>query len=622
MAVCSGQRTPPPANNPVPARVQRALDKGLSIDPAERFSSVALLLEELRPRRARRPRSMWWGLGGASMVVGVYAAFPAAEDPCASGGERVQPVWSATRADALRERFAGLDASFAADSANAVVERLDAYSADWSSAHRDACEATHVRREQSEHALDLRMSCLSQHLQALQSTVETLEEADEAVVEQAPRAVNRLPPLQQCSDVDALDTWARPPDDPGLAVAVQDLRERIAGLTARARLATSESANEDVAGVLREAEATAHGPLIAEARFLAARFAIADGDVDRGVDHLEETLYTSMASNHDRMLALALVELTQSVGILRSRCDEGLKWSRQAVAALARLGDEGPEAAGFHSVMCKLLADKGDTEDALPHCHRAVELHESVDGVQSLHAASAHESLGIALFYAHQTDAALEEFELARDMFAAAEGEAHPDLARIANSLAAICYQTSGAEPCVARFEDAVARASLAYGDDHPMTSDFRNNLALAQAETGQLEAARTNAGRALAARRDKTGDDHPGVAASLRILADVDRSDGDLGAAQEKLVEALAIARRTRGDEHRDVVATLTQLAELALERHAPAEAREHIEAATRSAGTTDEIVVAAREQLADYCATTPSPGCARSAERSAGTR
>ena len=556
MAVCSGERTPPPANNPVPARIQRALEKGLSQEPQDRFPSMAALLQAIEPERPTAARPLLWGAGGATLAVGVYAAVAGpAEDPCEAGESRLTTVWNRAQAEALRSSFAEVDAAFSSDSANAAVEQLDAYARGWVAAYRDACEATHVRREQSGRALDLRMSCLSRHLRALQSMTETLMDADEAMVRNAPSAVGQLPPLDACSDVEALDTWAGPPEDPTVAAAVQDIRERVAGLTAKAHIAPDRAdSRAEVAALLEAAKDIAYVPLLAEVHFLAARYAVSDGDPTRGVEHLEETVYAALASDHDQVLAMALTQLTQSTGILLSQYEEGLRWSRHAEAALARLGDEGADAANFHAVMCKLLADKGDTDAALPHCERNVELYESLYGEESVQAGAAHESMGIAYFYAGRNDDALAEFELARDVFAATQGETHPDLARVANSLAAVCFQKGKAADCVDEFEDAVRRASVAFGDDHPMTSDFRNNLAQVQLDAGNIESARANARQTLAARRARGGDDHPAVAASLRILGLVDAADGDTEGARAKLTEALEIAKRTRGEGHRDV--------------------------------------------------------------------
>ncbi len=604
VAVCSGEITPPPANSPVPAHVQRALDRGLSRLPSDRFPSMLALVDAIAIEQPRSKKTLWWSAGAVAGSAALYAAFGATpENPCAVGDARVAAVWDSTRGEHLRERFSAAKAAYAGDTVAVVVKQLDAYANEWSAAYRDACEATHVRREQSDHALDLRMSCLSRHLKALQSTAAALSEGDEAVIEGAPRAVSRLPAIETCSDVDMLDTFARPPDDPAMVATVQALRERIAGLTAQAHVAPGTRASpEELAETLEAAEATAYGPLIAEAQFLAARFSVTSGDPREAVTHLEETVYAALASDHDQVLAAALTQLAQTTGILLSDYGEGMRWSRQAGAAIDRLGPAGSEAANFHSVMCKLLADMGETADALPHCHRNVELYEALFGRDSISSAQAHESLGIALFYAHEYEKARIEWELARDLFAASEGEDHPDLARIANSLAAICYTTTEQPAdCVGAFRDAVVRASASYGDDHPMTTDFRNNLAQILVDAGDIEAGRAQARQALASRRATGMSEHPGVAASLRILGRANLRDRNLDDAETQLLEALEIAKKSRGEQHRDVLSVYNTLCELEIARRDASAARKYLETALKLAKALTADDADLRKRLAE---------------------
>lgn len=601
LAVCSGEITPPPANSPVPSRIQRALNRGLSRQPADRFESMNALLAAIALEPERSSQRVWWGIGGAAALGGLYVAFGSSpEDPCNAGEARVADVWNPDRADALRQSFSAIDAAYASDTAEVVVAKLDTYAADWATTYREACEATHVRREQSSHVLDLRMSCLSRHLRGLESTAHTLAAADAEVVENAPRAVGRLPAVDACNDVETLDSFARPPEDPTQAEAVQEVREQIAALTAKADLAGKEGIDpNEVAALLADAKKTKHGPLIAEAQYLSAGSAIGQGDPAKGVQHLEETVYAALASDHDQILAAALTQLTQSTGILLSQYDEGMRWSRHAEAAIRRLDEDGIEAANFHSVMCKFLADKGDTAKALPHCDKNVEIYEALFGEESVGAAHAHESLGIALYYGGRLEEARRAFELTRDLLAASEGESHPDLARVANSLAAICHATHGAESCVDAFRDAVRRAAAAFGEDHVVTADFRNNLAQILVETGKLEEGRAHARQALAARRAKNGDDHPGVAASLRILGRANIQGGDLDRAETQLLQALDIARKTRGDQHRDVLSAYNALSDMALAQRDPEDARLYIESGLRLAKALSEDDAELRKQL-----------------------
>ena len=619
MAVCSGERTPPPSTSQVPSRIQRVLDRGLSLDPAERFPSMDALLSALDLRPSSSRKTLWLGLGGVALVGGV-ALWPATpQDPCREGQADLARAWNPTRAEAVRAGFQRSEVAFAASSADAVVTALDDYATQWGNAYQEACEATHVHGRQSVQAFHLRAGCLAQHLRALETTADMLAEANDTSVTHAPRAVNRLPSMDVCASVESVGMWAPPPEDLTLARTVQAIREQLAALSARARIRIHDKTGTEADAVLVEARATEHDPVIAEAQLVAAKFALVAGRHADAVAQLEDTVYTALASDHDRVLAMALTQLTQATGILLSHYDEGLRWSKQAEAAVLRLGDHGDEAAEFHAVMCKLLADKGDTDEALPHCHRNVELSEELYGKDSVGSAAAYESLGIAYFYGHRSHEAKTQFERARDSFARGAGDTHPAMARITNSLAAVCYQTRGAKPCLGAFAEGVRLSSAAYGDAHPMTADFRNNLAQMHVDSKQFDEAKTLAQQALQARRQiSNGNAHPGAAASLRILAVVDRNAGAFDDARAKLDEAMAIVHETRGKAHRDVVSVLREqaLVEEATDQRARARAL-----ATRGLelGRALELDISELEELMKRL---DQPAEDKSSERSDGTR
>src|SRR5262249_5531723 len=89
----------------------------------------------------------------------------AAEPPGGGRPPQNPPVRAALAGSGLPE----------ADHAWGVVERrLDGYAAEWATAHRDVCEATQVRGEQSADLLDRRMACLRQEREELRALVDVL----------------------------------------------------------------------------------------------------------------------------------------------------------------------------------------------------------------------------------------------------------------------------------------------------------------------------------------------------------------------------------------------------------------------------------------------------------------
>jgi serine/threonine protein kinase len=70
-AITLGNRRAPPRSPKVPSRVRAALERGLSVDPADRFATMHELLDALRPVPARR--RPWLVTAGAIAAAGVAA---------------------------------------------------------------------------------------------------------------------------------------------------------------------------------------------------------------------------------------------------------------------------------------------------------------------------------------------------------------------------------------------------------------------------------------------------------------------------------------------------------------------------------------------------------------------
>ena len=601
-AVCSGELEPPPSGAKVPLRVQRALTRALSVEPADRFASMNALLAQLQsePGWARRPVV---AAAGVLVVCGaVAAAFWPDQDVCDGGRARMGATWNRAARAAIEKSFAATDARFASSAVDRAMKQLDAYATQWREAYRESCEATHVRREQSEQALDLRTRCLSHRLEALDTTVVALQSADASAVRSAASAISRLPAVAECADVQELSLAVPLPTDPLVADAVEAARRRGAELSARAALGGYAEALEEAEHLHAASSEIDHAPLRAETAHLVGRIAQMAGKSERAEESLREAVFDAIAADHDRILAQAATSLVNVVGIELSRHEDATEWARHATAAVERLGEGSAEDGALAITLCKMLADKSDTTGALPHCHRAVELATARLGEGHLRTGDAHEALGIALYYSGDARAAQREFMLARDTFFAVKGPDHPDHAQMQNSLAAVCLALESAEACVGEFEKAVELSIAGMGPDHPMVADWRNNFADVLARVGRLSDARTHAQEALRIRR-AVGEEHPGLAASLAVLGRVAVAENDLETAETLLVEALGVVRRTRGPTHRDMLRSYTQLGDLMVVRKDFTRAREYFEAAlvvATAASSTAEEATALRTSLA----------------------
>src|SRR5262249_7332063 len=117
---------------------------------------------------------------------------------------------------AIRRAFLATGQSYAEVAFEKVSAILNSYARSWVAMYTDACEATHLRGEQSAEVLDLRMASLNEALAALRALSRVFREANADVVENAVSAASALPPVERSGNVSLLRAVVKPPEDPKL----------------------------------------------------------------------------------------------------------------------------------------------------------------------------------------------------------------------------------------------------------------------------------------------------------------------------------------------------------------------------------------------------------------------
>ncbi|MEM7155911.1 MAG: serine/threonine-protein kinase [Myxococcota bacterium] len=584
MAVCTGD-IHEPAGRDVPTFLRRALRRGLSIDRDERFESMDLLLTAIDrdPVRSRRRivAATAAAVGIAALSAGIARWSGSADAPCEGTEARIATAWNDDRQAAMDDAFQRVDAEFAAASFETVTRELDRYADDWSEGYRDACEAAHVRRDQSMALFDRRMACLDQRLSTLEATTALLADADRDAIAYSIRAVTALPPVDECADAERMMARFAPPDDPLVAKQVDTARARLAhasvlGLTGRAKEGLDEAR-----AVRHQAEALAYLPLQAEAIFHQGVLAVSAGQPHESLALLHDAVDEAIASGHDEVLVGATTRLMSVVGVSLSRYEEAERWGRMASAALRRRGQDPSDTIPLARNLCMMLADKGDITAALTHCREALRLSIEHHGEEHAVTSLAYRALGNAYYWGADFERAEEAYELSTKLFLQSHGLDHPEYPALLNSLAAVCYSQKKGDSCIPLFEQTVEAAVKGYGADHPATADFTNNLAIVLLDHGRLDEAEARSLESLELRRAQFGDDHPGVGAAHRVLARVAHARGKHEQAREHADKAVQILEATRGKQHLDVQAALSTRARIRTAAGDPAGGIEDLRAA-----------------------------------------
>ena len=480
--VLAGDLPAPPKG--APAWLSQALLRGLAVKPEERHASMDVLLEAMcRDQKSSPGRRV--GVGIAVAGLGIAAALiagrgqPEAASPCSGADDAIAAVWNPARAEALQQRFAQIEGSAVAGLGSA----MDAWAQEWSSAHTETCQATHVRGEQSPELLDARMLCLRFRADETDALLAEIERGDLATLTAGITGFSELPSVEACSAIERVaDVLLAPP-------AAESLR---APLTkSRALVATGQYQEAQVAlrTLVEEAKSLAYAPFLAEARLLLARAVWKAGRADLASAIATEALLAALEGGADTEAAESWIAL---MGMAGEQGDYELatERSRYASAAVARLGVPSALQSRLQLGLGVLLYNRGQYEAALPALTSAMELRIAKLGSHHTLVANSHTSLGNVHRALGNLEEAARHHEKALAIDRDIWGPAHPNLGRHEHNLAGVFRLQGNAAEARKHYLLAlqIKRASL--GDEHVDAALTENSLGLlALAEQDYVEA-------------------------------------------------------------------------------------------------------------------------------------
>ena len=537
----NGQLPRAPSGTKVPARVHAVLVRALAVEPADRFVSMDALISALDHASARR--RPWLAAVPIAMAALAITAFALSDrdDACARGELQMQEVWGDSAHEAVKAALLGSSAAHAAATWERTAARLDAYAADWAAMHRDACEATHVRKEQSSEALDLRMACLAEREQGLATVIEVLSEGGPDVATQSIELASSLGPVTRCADVAALRGRAPPGD---AAQAVQAVRAKIERARVQAEAGAIEPALATARAAREEALAIDHPALHAEADVrLGAILSLAGKDDEAG-PLLEGAMQTALRHHQSHAAAEAAVVLTGIASSRRGRSadaqwlakvalglaegdgtdvslvatamlhvgaalvedernDEAEAFFRGAVErAEAELGAEHPDLVGPLLSWSSFLTASDRYEDAEAVGRRALALAESAFGPEHPQTGEALQQLGWIMIAVRRPEEANAAYDRALEIAEGAFGAGHSEVWRIMGRRAAALAEQGMNDEAAASLEDALRRMDGVLPADHRARASTLHNLARVRGLSGDHARAAELFGEANAIRR------------------------------------------------------------------------------------------------------------------------
>jgi tetratricopeptide (TPR) repeat protein/predicted Ser/Thr protein kinase len=581
-----------PSGISVPGWVRRAMLRGLESEPAARWPSMDELLDELEndPRIARR-KMLSAGAGVLAMVglvAGVQYYRNQRPEVCQGFEGTLASVWNAERKQATRDGLLpaatpGTDGAWLGTASDKIGESLDGYGQAWVEMSIEACEATHVRGEQSTRLLGLRQACLDQRLAEVDAYADILTHADATVLADALPGVYALSPLSRCADSEALASAVDPPQTPEATEAVAGLRRTLA----RVKMLAASGRRDDAITMAQDAYATAgtlaYPPIEAEARF---RLGQVQGPADARAaeENLQESAWAAASVKHDTVAAAAANELVAVVGIELGKHEEGLGWSRHAEAAVKRIGLGGHDEATLRHNIGAIHLARGNYDEAATAYEQALALYDKLPRTE-LAVAAALRDLGDVRIGEGRFDDAEALLSRAQGITEEAAGEAHPLVAKAIAGRGRVADARNDHAGARKLYAEAIALASKALGDGHVDLAPLYADVGRSHAETEDFDAAIEAFVRAHQLLHDALGQ-HPAVARARFDVGQTRLRSGDRGGAREDYEAALHTWEQTRGKDHPDLAFALTHLALLDLDEDQPKPAIERLERALKVRG------------------------------------
>jgi eukaryotic-like serine/threonine-protein kinase len=586
-SVLLGRVSPPPAGARVPGWLRRVLLRGLSADPAARYPSMdALLSELLRERTRRRRRILAWAAGVTvpAAVIAALAVRPGEGAVCAAGEDRVARVWSPARRDQMKAAFLASGRPHAAASFERLTPLLDAWGRAWEVGYRDACEDTRVRREQSDHLLDLRMQCLARRLDEADATLALLAAGGGDAVDHALAAALALPGVAPCGDITALTAPVAPPETELARAQVEAVRGRLDKARGLERLGRYTAALETARAALAAARTTGYRPVIAEALLVAGRnqVELASSDANGA---LRESMHNAAASGDATGMIDAAGWLVYALTSQGNRHELAHELGAMAEAAATHARPRAEVAVRFQNSLGYNDEVRGKLAEARARYARALALAEQGLGPDHVAALTSLNQLGnLAKLEGRFDDARrlLERVLAARERLV---GKNHPDVAHALNNLGNVSRAEGKLDDAKRLYDRALAIRIAALGPDHPDVGAAYNNLGTVYSDLGDTATAERNYAQALALWEKVYGPDNVQIAFAVVNLGTALEARGELDQSAQQYERAIALYDAAHGPDHPDVTAAVMNLGVIRQQQHRLDEAVALFQRATKIA-------------------------------------
>lgn len=563
--VTHGELCDPPRSQ-VPGWLRRAIVRGLSLEPDQRWPSMNALLATLERGQAQaRLRRIVIVIGSVSFaaatVIG-YTRYDLAQriKECHAAGDAIDQIWHAESREALRAGLVATGVSYAPTVTEKVMPWINKQTEAWREATKSACVNATVQETWDPSQFDKAQWCLEERRLELSTLVTEMAQADENVLQRAVQAVAGLSPVMTCVDETSLAGMASPP--------AEDLRPQVAAV----RVALSRARYLELAGAYDEglqvargarerAEALAWPPLTAAARTAEATLLAYIGEHAESETVFVAAYMEAAESGTWDVAASAASGLVRVVGN-QVRHAEGKIWAKHATVAIAYAGDPVRlREAHLSNNLGNVHSSMGQYEEAMALYQRGLGIQEKALGPQHPNVAASLNNLGNVHYFKGEYEEAKALYERSLSIDEKALGPEHPNVAYSLLSLGNLHYVEGEFDDAKVSYERGLAIQEKALGSAHPNVAYSLLNLGNVHHAKGDYEEAKALYERSLSIDEKTLGPDHPKLAMTVSNLGNLHYAKGEYVEAIARYEQAMAVYKKALAPDHRDLALPLIGL-------------------------------------------------------------
>jgi tetratricopeptide (TPR) repeat protein/predicted Ser/Thr protein kinase len=583
------------ASREVPERVRRVIERGLAIEPDDRWPDLRALLAALG--EAAQPRTRGWiaaaVVGTALVVGGSYAAYASVSAhrhaaACDAAGERVRKLVSPQAKAAIKTAFAATGAPYADsayDHAAAVLGRYD-----------DVLATATIATCKDDHAPRVRTSCLDDHRAQLAAYIDQLLHADASAVRSAPDRAWGLFDPAPCASTAEHHVFA--PADAAELAHIHALDEvgkykdaADAGEKLLAAARTRGDKELELATLLSVGAARQeldHGPELVTLYHQAEALAESLGHDDDAASAWQALATVEGLDGHDYRAAHADLDLAKAklerlgganlalrgqvltteaqVLTYEGRLPEAETDMRAALAALEpALGPDHPRVGMAYSILAQVEDPLGNSDEALSAARRGLAILSKALGDDHPNVAGARMQLARTLVKLQQYDEARQLLMSADAAFAKTFGPDHISRAQVYANLGELEVAQSHWDSALAAYRTDLQVYEKAVGPKSEEAASAHRDIAYTLALAGKMDDAIAEAQKGIEILETSGTDSEPRLIGALTELAEMYASrehPGDQAPALAAAKRAVELAKkRGLGTEDAELVAAGTAL-------------------------------------------------------------